>query len=393
MNRDRLAYLDYAATSPLRPEVGAAMGPLWSEGFGNPSSLHTAGRAARGALEEARERMARHLGAQRGEILFLAGGTEADNLAVLGFARAPRAHRPARILRSAVEHKAVMESSRAAEAEGAEVVSIPVDSRGVLRLEALEEELRRAEGRATLVSVMWANNETGVLQPVAEIARLCRTYGGVFHSDAVQAFGKVRVRVDEVPVDLLSLSAHKIGGPKGIGVLYVREGVTLKPIVFGGGQESGLRSGTQAVPLAAGFAKAADLAVADLEGEARRLQALRDRLEAEILASVGDVHVNGAGAPRLPNILNISLAGAAIDTLLMALDLEGVAVSSGSACTTGSVEPSHVMVAMGREGEWAENTIRFSLGWGTEAWEIERVLEVFPRVVSRVRQFAAAKGA
>ncbi|MBI4512873.1 MAG: cysteine desulfurase, partial [Gemmatimonadetes bacterium] len=307
--------------------------------------------------------------------------------------RAPRAHRPARILRSAVEHKAVMESSRAAEAGGAEVVPIPVDACGVVRLDVLEEELRRSDGRATLVSVMWANNETGVLQPIAELAQLCRAYGAAFHSDAVQAFGKVPVRVDGVPVALLSLSAHKIGGPKGIGALYLREGLTIEPIVFGGGQESGLRSGTQAVALAVGFAKAADLAVAALDEEARRLGALRDRLEAELLRRVADVQVNAAAAPRVPNILNISVAGVAIDTLLMALDLEGIAVSSGSACTTGSVEASHVIVAMGREGAWAENTIRFSLGWGTQEWEIERALEVFPRVVSRVREFAAAQGA
>lgn len=386
--QDSFVYLDYAATTPVRPEVRRAMEPFWSEIFGNPSSPHAAGRAARAALDEARTRMARHLGARPSELAFVGGGSEADSLALLGFARR---HRPARILPSAVEHKAVVEAARAARAEGAEVSVLPVDARGVLRLEVLEKELRSSDARATLVSVMWGNNETGVLQPVERVAELCRAHGAAFHCDAVQAFGKVRVRVDEVPLDLLSLSAHKIGGAKGIGALYVRDGTALEPLVFGGGQESGLRSGTPSVPLAVGFAEAADLALATLEEEAERLRALRDRLEQELRAKVTDLRVNGEEAPRLPNILNVSVAGVPIDALLTALDLEGIGVSSGSACTTGAVEPSHVILAMGREGEWAENTVRWSLGWGTQRSDIDRALEVFPRIVSRVRELAATR--
>lgn len=387
MNRDRFVYLDYAATTPVRPEVVRAMEPFWSDAYGNPSSAHRAGRAARAALEEARGRLARALRADRDDIVFVAGGSESDNLAVLGFARR---HAPARILHSAIEHKAVLKAARAAGGGGAQVESLPVDERGVLRLDALEEALGRGDGRPALVSVMWVNNETGVVQPVAEVARICRRHGAVFHTDAAQAFGRLPVAVDDPPVDLLSLSAHKIGGPKGVGALYVRGGVEVEPIVYGGGHERGLRSGTQAVPLAVGFAEAAEIAVAALEDEARRLGALRDRLEEGLRSEVPDLQVNGAGAPRVPSVLNVSIAGVALDVLLTALDLEGIGVSSGSACTTGAVEPSHVAVAMGRTGGWAENTIRMSLGWATEPSDIDHTLGAFPRVVARVREMAAA---
>jgi cysteine desulfurase len=387
MSTAPLVYLDHAATTPVRPEVRAAMEPYWTETFGNPSSSHAAGRAARRALEDARARLAAHLGVGRRELVFTGGGTEADNLAVLGFVRR---HRNARVLHSAVEHKAVWKAAEAAAREGAEVVVVPVDAEGVVRLDALEAELRRGDGRPTLVSVMWANNETGVLQPVDRIAELCRAHGARFHTDAVQAFGKVRVRADEVGADLVALSAHKIGGPKGIGALVVRDGVELEPLLHGGGHEFGLRSGTPAVPLAVGFAAAADRALADLAAEAERWRALRDRLEAGLRERVPDLRVNGAGAPRLPNLLNVSLAGVAIDALLLALDLEGIAVSSGSACTTGAVEPSHVLVAMGLEGPWAENSLRWSLGWSTRAEEIDRALDVAPRVIRRVRGLAGA---
>lgn len=382
------AYLDYAATTPVRPEVLRAMEPFWSQRFGNPSSLHAAGRAARAALDDARRRLAAALHGERGLVAFTGCGSEADNLAVLGFAR----QRPsARVLHSAVEHKAVLAAARAAAAEGADVVPLPVDERGVLRLDALESELARSGGRPTLVSVMWANNETGVLQPVEEIARLCRAHGAVFHTDAVQAFGKVAVCAANVPADLVALSAHKIGGPKGIGALYLRERIDLAPTVYGGGHELGLRSGTPAVGLAVGFAAAAELAERELGDETVRLGALRDRLQAGLSAAIPDIKINGAGAPRVPNILSVSLAGVTIDALLMALDLEGIAASSGSACTTGAVEPSHVAVAMGREGEWAENTLRLSLGWAARDADVYRALEVVPRVVARVRATAATR--
>ena len=389
MNRRRdWIYLDYAATTPVRPEVLRAMESFWAETYGNPSSLHAAGRAARAALDDARARIAGLLGAGRGDVVFTGSGSEADNLAVLGFAR----RRPeARILRSAVEHKAVLQAAAAAErGAGAEVVELPVDEHGVLRLDALEAALRESDGRPTLVSVMWVNNETGVLQPIAEAARLARAACALFHTDAVQAFGKTALRVDEPPIDLLALSAHKIGGPKGVGALYVRPQVELEPVVHGGGQERRLRSGTQAVPLAVGFARAAELAAQALDEEAARLTALRDRLEEGLRSEVPDLQVNGGDAPRVPNVLNVSLAGVTIDALLLALDLEGLGVSSGSACTTGAVEPSHVAVAMGRTGEWAENTLRFSFGWASRDSDVDRALAVVPRVVARVREMAAA---
>ncbi len=257
-----------------------------------------------------------------------------------------------------------------------------------MRLDRLAE-LIPEDGRPTLVAVMWANNETGVVQPVQEVARLCRERGALLFSDAVQAFGRVPLGLAELELGLLALSAHKLGGPKGVGALLIRGEIELEPIVYGGGQESGLRSGTENVAGIVGFAEAAAVACAELEVEPARTRALRDRLEAGLQKALPEVRVNGAGAPdRLPNVLNISLPNLEIEGLLTGLDLEGIQVSSGSACTTGSVEPSHVLRAMGREGEAAQNTIRLSLGWGTGPDDIEYVLERFPKVVARVRQYA-----
>ncbi len=378
-------YLDYAATTPLRPQVRAAMEPHLTEQFGNPSSLHAYGRASRVAVEESRDRLLTALGATGGRIVFTGSGSESDNLAILGFARR---HPGGCVVRSSIEHKAVVESTRALEASGYDVRVAPVDQRGLLDLDALSG-LVPADRRATLVTVMWANNETGVIQPVRSVAELCHERGATFHSDAVQAFGKIPIDLGETEVDLLSLSAHKIGGPKGIGALYLRTDLALEPLVYGGGQEGGARSGTENVAGIVGFAEAATQARAQVEREATRLCELRDQLQAGIIAGLPEIVVNGADVPeRLPNVVNISVPAVDIEGLLTSLDLEGICVSSGSACTTGSVEPSHVMLAMGREGELAQNTIRFSLGWGTRADQIEYVLETFLRVVQRVRQFA-----
>lgn len=380
------AYLDYSATTPLRPEARKAMQPFLNGEFGNPSSVHAVGRAARMAVEESRRRLRESLGGPEAEIVFTGSGSEADNLAVLGFARrAPGG----RIVRSAIEHKAVLESTRALLESGYDVREAPVDSSGAVSIEKLAD-LLPGDGRPTLVSVMWANNETGVIQPVERIAELCRERGALFHSDAVQAFGKVPLDLDDVPVDLLALSAHKIGGPKGVGALLVREGVELEPLVYGGGQEAGLRSGTQNVAAIAGFAEAAAVARAELSTAAPAWRALRDRLEGGLTRTVPDMMVNGCDAPeRLPNVLNVSVPGVDIEGLLTALDLEGIYVSSGSACTTGSVEPSHVILAMRRQGDAARNTVRLSLGWGTREEEIEYVVRTFPTVVRRIREFSA----
>jgi cysteine desulfurase len=374
-------YLDHAATTPLRPEVRAAMEPFYAERFGNPSSTHRWGRQARNALEQARERLATALGAKRREMVFTAGGTEADNLAVLGRWRSVcRASGRGAVVCSAVEHKAVASAARQAHAEGADVMFLGVDADGRVDLGALEDALA---AMPCVVSTMWGNNEVGTLQPVGELGRRCRDAGVVFHTDAVQAFGKVRVRVDETACDLLSLSAHKIGGPKGMGCLYVRDGVSVLPLTHGGGQERQLRPGTENVAAAIGFAVAAELAAAEQEEEEARLRTLRDALENGLRERIPDMRVNGVGAPRLPHVLNVSIPGADQEALLIGLDLEGVAVSGASACQSGSAEPSHVLMAMGRTETAA--SVRLSLGRPTTSTDIERALEILPLVVSRVR--------
>ncbi len=371
-------YLDHAATTPVRAEVREAMAPYYEDRWGNPSSTHRWGRAARAALEEARERVAAALGAARNEVLFTSGGTEADNLAVLGRWRAGGAG----VVCSAIEHRAVLDAARLAARGGANVQILGVDERGVVDLAALDEALH---DRPAVVSVMWGNNEVGTLQPVASIAERCRAADVRYHADAVQAFGRVPVRVDEIPVDLVSVSSHKIGGPKGVGALYVRSGVQIEALLWGGGQERDLRPGTQNVAGAVALATAAELADREREAESARQTALRDRLEAGLTAKVAGVSVNGAGAPRLPHVLNLRVPAIDQEMLLAALDLEGIAVSSGSACHSGAVEPSHVLVAMGRVAE-GESSLRFSLGRTTTDAEIDRALDVVPRVIARLRE-------
>ncbi len=378
-------YLDHAATTPIRPEVREAILPFLDARFGNPSSVHGFGRDARAALEEAREQVAAALGARRREIVFTSGGTEADNLAVLGAWR--KSGGPGRALAcSAVEHKAVLAALHAAGAEGAEQIILGVDEDGRLDVGTLDEALA---ARPVLVSVMWANNEVGTLEPIAEVAERCRAAGVLCHTDAVQAFGKVPVRVDDVPVDLLAISGHKINAPKGIGALYVRNGVVLEPLVHGGAQEGAVRPGTENVALAVGLGMAAELAAAEQEGEARRLEGLRDRLENALAARVPGLLVNACAAVRVPQTSNISVPNVDRDALVVALDLEGIAVSTGAACQSGVVEPSHVLTAMGRAFP-DHAAIRLSLGHTTTAREIERVIEVLPRVIERVRVLATA---
>ena len=373
-------YLDYAATTPLRPEAREAMLAVLGERWGNPSSLHRWGREARAVLEDARARFAAVIGASPAEVVFTRGGTEADNLAVLGRARADGG---GPLACSAIEHKAVLAASKAAAAEGRTLVILPVGADGRVELDALDELLR--EARHALVSVMWANNEIGVLQPVERVAEMCAGAGVAFHTDAVQALGKVPVRFDQVRADLAAFSAHKLGGPRGAGALFVRRGTRIDPLLHGGGQERGLRSGTEDVASAVGLAVAAERAEAEREAEMARIGALRDRLEAGLRERVPGLVVNAASAPRLPTISNVSAPGADAEMLLVALDLEGVAASSGSACSSGAVEPSHVLTAMGVPADVAGPSVRFSLGRDTTDADIDRALEVFPRVVERVR--------
>jgi cysteine desulfurase len=376
-------YLDYAATTPVRREVREAMLPFLDRQFGNPSSVHRWGREAKVKLEEARGRIAALIGAHPTEVVFTRGGTEADNLAILGRTRSAHG---APVVCSAIEHRAVLMAARAAEAEGSPLHLLAVDRDGTVTGNALGPLLERGPA---VVSVMWANNEVGSVQPVAGIAGQCASAGIVFHTDAIQAFGKLPVRVDDVPVTMLSLSAHKIGGPKGVGALFVRKGTPLQPLIHGGGHERGLRAGTEDVAGAVGFSVAADLAVQEREVEMRRLEVLRDRLQTALVERVPDLIVNAAGAVRLPTVLNVSVPGANSEVLLVMLDLEGIAVSSGSACSSGGVTPSHVLTTMGLSAELAGPSVRFSLGRETQPAEVEAVAERFPPLMQRLRSMAS----
>ena len=379
-------YLDHAATTPVRPAVRDAMLPYLGETFGNPSSAHRFGRAARGGLEQARRQLAKALGAEPTQVFFTSGGTEADNLAVVGAALAARTRGAVmRAAVSAIEHKAVLGAAHMVHHLGGSEEALPVSGAGVVDLDAVADALAR---RPAVVSVMWVNNETGVIQPIAEIGRRCREAGVPFHTDAVQALGNVPIRFGELPCDLLTVSAHKIGGPKGVGALLVRDRRAIEPLIQGGGQQGGLRPGTENIAGAVGFGRAAELAAAEQPEHACRLAGMRERLRERLVAAVPDLVVTAERAERASHVLNICVPGADSEALLMHLDLGGVAASSGSACNTGAVEPSHVLVAMGVPRSLALGAIRFSLGRETTDAELDRVAEVFPRVVAKVRALA-----
>jgi cysteine desulfurase len=382
VNQQRI-YLDNAATTPLRSEVTDALREAFDhDGFLNPSSLHAEGRRARAALDGARDRVAAALGASRNEITFTGSGTEADNQAVFGVARARKA---GHLVASRIEHHAVIHALECLREEGFELTLLPVDARGLVDVAEFARALRPD---TVLASVMYANNETGTIQPIAELAALAHQRGVFFHTDAVQAPGWLPVDVRRLGVDLLSLSAHKFNGPQGVGLLYVRAGTPIVPLVHGGGQEFGRRSGTENVLGVAGLARALELAVAEEPERAPRIAALRDRLETGICSAIPDVRVNGAGAPRLAKMLNVSFAEVESEPLLIRLDLEGIAVSAGSACTSGTLERSHVITALGAQPRWQTAPIRFSLGATTRADEIDRVLAVLPGIVADLRRKA-----
>lgn len=380
-------YLDHAATTPVRTEVFEAMAPFYGPRFGNPSSTHRWGREARAALDEARERVARCLGAAPDEVCFTSGGTEADNLAVLGGWRILKAKGRKAVVTSPIEHKAVLQSVHQAAKEGAEERLLKVEASGAVDLADAKAQLR---DDVALCSVMWINNETGVIQPIEELAALTKAAGGVFHTDAVQAFGKVEVDAKKVPFDFVSVSGHKLGAPKGIGAFYIRRGTPLEPLFFGGMQDRGRRPGTENVAAAVGLATAMELAVAEREAHWKELEALRDRLEAALVARVPDAMVHGRSAKRAPHILNVSVPGTDSESLLMALDLQGVACSSGSACQSGSITPSHVLSAMGVRADLASAAIRMSLGSLTTEPDIARVAELFPALIQKARGLAGA---
>lgn len=382
-------YLDHAATTPMLPAAVTALAAEL-ERTGNPSSLHTSGRAARRTVEEARERLAAALGARPSEVLLTSGGTEADNLAVKGLFWARRTAEPSRtrLLVSSVEHHAVLDPAFwMAEHAGAEVVLLPVDRDGVLDVAALAAELAENGPRTALVSVMWANNEVGSLQPVDEVVALAHRYGVPVHADAVQAVGQVPVDFAASGLDAMTVTAHKLGGPGGIGALLARRGLELTPVLHGGGQERGVRSGTLHAPLAASFAVAAQQAVETTQASAARLQRLRDALVAGVLERVPGSTLRGPaqGSRRLPGNAHLTFDGCEGDSLLYLLDSAGIEVSTGSACQAGVPQPSHVLLAMGLTEDEARGALRFSLGHTSVAADVDAVLRALPGAVERAR--------
>jgi cysteine desulfurase len=376
----KTVYLDNNATTRPDPEVLDAMLPFLTEHWGNPSSMHTFGGNVRRPVEQAREQVAALLGADPAEIVFTSGGTESDNTALRGAVEAAPG-RPL-VITSRVEHPAVLEPCRLLRDQGYSLAEIGVDSEGRLNLDELRAELERGP---SVASLMWANNETGVIFPIAKVAALVKAAGGLVHTDAVQAVGKVPIDLKAVPVDLLSLSGHKLHAPKGVGALYIRRGTRLKALLMGGHQEHNRRSGTENVPGIVALGKACELAGKQMAGDARRMAALRDRLESGLLATCPDSRVNGDRANRMPNTTNISFEYIEGESILYHLSDLGVAASSGSACSSGSLEPSHVLRAMGIPFTAVHGSIRFSLSRFTTAEEVEFVLNELPGIVARLR--------
>jgi cysteine desulfurase len=377
----RRVYLDNNATSPVLPEVEAALRPYYFEQFGNASSIHHHGQQARAAVERARESVADLLDTRPSEIVFTSGGTEGDNLAIFGLVEADN-----HVITSRIEHHAVLNACKRLGETGVEVTTVPVDSRGLVD----PEEVRRAlRPNTKLITVMMANNETGVLQPVDEIGRIAREADVYFHTDAVQAAGKVLISVKQIGCDLLTISGHKMHAPQGIGALYVRRGTLLKPLFYGGNHERQRRAGTENVPGIVALGKAAEIARQSLaSGAAETFAALRDRLESTILNSIEAVGVNGAGAPRVPTTTNIFFEYIEGEALVIALDLKGLAVSTGAACSSGAIEPSHVLTAMGLPPERARASLRFSLGKQNTSEDIDYALSILPETVARLRELS-----
>jgi cysteine desulfurase len=374
-------YMDHNATTPLREEVLEAMLPYLREEFGNASSLHFFGMRARRAIESAREQVAAALRAQPREIVFTGCGTESDNQAIKGVAFANRS-RGDHIVTSRIEHKAVLQTCQYLEKQGLRVTYLPVDQYGVVNPNDVAQAIT---DRTVLVSVMFANNEVGTIQPVAEIAQVCRERDVYFHTDAVQAVGKLPIDVNKLGVDMLSLSAHKFYGPKGVGALYVRKGVKVDPLLHGGHQERGRRAATENVAGIVGLGKAIELRLGEMAAEAERLATLREQLYAGLTAHIDHVYLNGHPTERLPGTLSLCFDYVEGEAIIMGLDLSGVAVSSGSACTSASLEPSHVLLAMGVRPAVAQGSIRFSLGRGNTAADVDTVLETLPPIVERLR--------
>ena len=377
-------YLDHNATTPVAPEVLAAMLPYLTEEFGNASSIHAFGQNARGAVEEARLSIAALLGARGPEIMFTSGGTESNTWAILGaVAAAPGEIK--HVITSAIEHAAVLDPCKALAERGVELTILLVDRDGTVNPEDVRHAIRR---ETVLITLMLANNEIGTIEPIEEIGKIAAEKGILFHTDAVQAAGKIPIDVERLQVDLLSISAHKFCGPKGVGVLYVRPGTQLEPLLYGGHSERDRRPGTEDVAAIAGMGKAAELARAGMRQESDRVRLLRDRLEQELLRRVPQCWINGVRAPRTPNTTNMTFPFIEGEAMVIALDLKGIACSTGAACSSGAVEPSHVLLALGLAPEDARATLRLSLGHQTTEEEIDFALETIPPVIERLRKLS-----
>jgi cysteine desulfurase len=375
-------YFDHNATTPVDPAVVAEVARVLANEFGNASSVHHFGQRAKGILDDARSAVASLIGGEPSEVVFTSGGTEADNFALRGAAEAAEPTGRRHLISATIEHEAVLNTLKALNRRGWRTTLLPVDASGIVSPRVLEDLLT---DDTALVSVMHANNEIGTVQPIAELARLAHARGALFHTDAVQSIGKIPVDVGQLGVDLLALSAHKFYGPKGAGALWIKRGTRIVPILSGGKHERTRRAGTENVPAIAGFGVAAQLARKKLVEESARLALLRNRLEETVLARVSGTAINGAREPRVPNTTNISFEGIEAESLLIALDLEGIAVSTGSACSSGTLEPSHVLRAMGLPTHRTQNSIRISLGAGNTEAEVDYFLDKLPQVVGKLR--------
>jgi len=375
-------YFDHAATTPVRDEVMSAMAPFFGARFGNPSSVHRWGRDARVALDEARERLAACLGARPDEVCFTSGGTEGDNFAILGVARSMRAHGRTVAVTTPIEHKAVLAAVHQVMHEGGSERIVPVTVDGLVEADAFA---RCLDDTVAIASIMWVNNEIGVIQDIPALAAQAKAAGAVFHTDAVQAFGKVELDAQRVPYDLLTISGHKLGAPKGIGALFIRRDTPLEPMFHGGTQDRGRRPGTENVAFAVGLATAAELVMAEHVAEHARLTALRDHLEQALRERIPDLVIHGEHAPRAPHISNVSIPGTDSESMLMALDLRGIACSAGSACQSGSVSASHVLSALGVSPHIANAALRLSLGCMSNDASIDRVVQVLGALAAKAR--------
>ncbi|WP_209122852.1 cysteine desulfurase family protein [Alkalihalobacillus sp. BA299] len=376
-------YLDHAATSPLHPKALEAMMPYFSEHFGNPSSIHRFGRTTRHALDEARSSLAQSIGANPDELIFTSGGTEADNMAITGYVLKNK-KKGNHIITTAIEHHAVLHTCKALEEQGFEVTYLPVDEKGIVSLAELKRHVRQ---ETILVSIMYGNNEVGTIQPIEEIGAYLKEYDIAFHTDAVQAYGTIPLDVEQLSATFLSVSAHKINGPKGVGFLYAKKGYDLKPQFYGGEQERKRRAGTENVASIVGFAEAAKLAVAEIQEKQQRYLEFRERMITVFREEELEFSVNGHEVDVLPHVFNVSFKGVNVESLLVNLDLAGIAVSSGSACTAGSIEPSHVLTAMFNDSEKAKSAVRFSFGYGNTIEDIEKAAKETVQIVKRITSF------